>query len=230
MLNETKALYAISLDDDAHFVTENPLEAIKNHFYENTNCSLIALRIFWGLEEPDERVSNEGITRVRGFVGCAHVWRMEAWRDIPNYPQWFVFYGEEDFASIQLFKKNWEIHYLPAVLVNHRVAVKSRKNNTDYQIRLQRSLQSGWYLFFLFYPMSSIPRKITYSLWIQFKLKVFKGDFKALQAIVLALLDLGWNIPRIIKNSNRLSRKEYDAYQKLEVTRIYWQPEQVGNS
>lgn len=225
MLNETKALYAISLDDDAHFVTENPLEAIKNHFYENTNCGLVSLRIFWGLEEPNEIVSNEKITRVRGFVGCAHVWRMEAWRDIPNYPQWFVFYGEEDFASIQLFKKNWEIHYLPEVLVNHRVAVKSRKNNTDYQIRLQRSLRSGWYLLFLFYPMSSIPRKITYSLWIQFKLKVFKGDFKALQAIVLALLDLGWKIPRIMKNSNRLSRKEYDAYQKLEVTRIYWQPE-----
>jgi GT2 family glycosyltransferase len=182
------------------------------------------------LEEPNEIVSNEKIARVRGFVGCAHVWRMEAWRNIPNYPQWFFFYGEEDFASIQLFKKNWEIHYLPEVLVNHRVAVKSRKDNTDYQIRLQRSLRSGWYLFFLFYPMSSIPRKITYSLWIQFKLKVFKGDFKALQAIILALLDLGWNIPLIMKNSNRLSRKEYDAYQKLEVTRIYWEPEQVGNS
>jgi glycosyltransferase involved in cell wall biosynthesis len=41
MLNETKATYAISLDDDAHFVTENPLESIRKYFEENTNCGLI---------------------------------------------------------------------------------------------------------------------------------------------------------------------------------------------
>ena len=47
MLNETKADFAISLDDDAHFLTENPLETIRKHFEQNTNCGLIALRIFW---------------------------------------------------------------------------------------------------------------------------------------------------------------------------------------
>lgn len=225
MLNETRADYAISLDDDAHFVTENPLECIQQHFEENTNCGLIALRIFWGLQEPSSIVSSEESHRVQGFVGCAHVWRMSAWRDIPNYPEWFVFYGEENFASYQLLKKKWKIHYLPEVLVNHRVDVKSRKNNTDYTIRLRRSLCSGWYLLFLFCPIRLIPRKIGYSLWMQFKLKVFKGDFKALQAIVLAIVDLTWNIPRILKNSNRLTQQEYDEYQKLEKTKLYWNPE-----
>jgi glycosyltransferase involved in cell wall biosynthesis len=37
MLNETKADFAISLDDDAHFLTENPLEKILNYFNENPN-------------------------------------------------------------------------------------------------------------------------------------------------------------------------------------------------
>jgi GT2 family glycosyltransferase len=150
---------------------------------------------------------------------------MAAWRTLPNYPVWFVFYGEENFASYQLFKKNWEIHYLPDVLVNHRVDVKARRNNSDYTLRLRRSLSSGWYLVFLFYPIKSIPRKIAYSLWMQFKLKVFKGDFKALQAIALALLDLVWNISRIIKNSNRLTKKEYIRYNHLPETKIYWKPE-----
>jgi len=217
--------FAVSLDDDAHFVTENSLESIEKYFKENTNCGLIALRVFWGLEEPISTVSNEKPHRVQGFVGCAHAWRMKAWRDIPDYPDWFVFYGEEDFASYQLFKKNWEIHYLPEVLVNHRVNIKSRKNNPDYALRLRRSLRSGWYLFFLFYPIQTIPRKMAYSLWMQLKLKVFKGDFKALQALVLALLDLITSIPKIIQNSNRLTLKEYDAYQKLPETKIYWQPE-----
>lgn len=66
---------------------------------------------------------------------------------------------------------------------------------------------------------------MAYSLWMQIKLKVFQGDFKALQAILLALFDLIWNIPRIIRNSNRLTQKEYEDYQKLEETKLYWNPE-----
>lgn len=225
LLNLTTTEFAISLDDDAHFVTENPLESIKAHFDENANCGLIALRIFWGLEEPTSNMSSEKSQRVQGFVGCGHVWRMKAWHDIPNYPAWFVFYGEEEFASYQLFKKRWEIHYLPEVLVHHRVDIKARKNNADYVIRLRRSLRAGWYLFFLFYPMKTIPRKMVYSIWMQFKLKVFKGDFRSLQAIMLAMMDLVWSIPKIIKNVNRLSSREYDAYNKLPKTKIYWHPE-----
>jgi glycosyltransferase involved in cell wall biosynthesis len=225
MLNDTKADYAISLDDDAHFLTEKPLEIIQKYFEQNTNCGLIALRIFWGLKEPVSKFSNEKPYRVQGFVGCAHVWRIKAWRVIPNYPEWFVFYGEENSASYQLFKKKLEIHYLPEVLVNHRVVVKLRKNNIDYTLRLRRSLSSGWYLFFLFYPIRRIPEKMAYSIWMQFKLKVFKGDFKVLQAICLALLDLFLAIPKILKNSNRLTLEEYNTYQKLPQTNTYWQPE-----
>lgn len=222
MLNETKADYSISLDDDAHFVTKNPLDAIKKHFDKNSRCGVIALRIFWGLKEPTMTSSNEQTQQVQGFVGCAHAWRMEAWRAIPNYPEWFVFYGEENYATYQLFKRSWEIHYLPEVLVNHRVDVQSRRNNTDYAIRLRRSLRSGWYLFFLFYPLKKIPRKMAYSLWIQFKLKVFKGDLFAMQAILLALMDLLIHMPKIIVNSNRLTKGEIDRYQKLPVTKIFW--------
>lgn len=225
MLNETQADFAISLDDDAHFVTENPLEAIRNHFEENAKCGLLALRIFWGLQEPSNIISAEKPQLVQGFVGCAHVWRMNAWRDIPDYPEWFVFYGEENFASYQLFKKDWTVNYLPEVLVNHRVDVKSRRKDLDYGIRLRRSLRSGWYLFFLFYPLQKIPRKMAYSIWMQLKLKVFKGDLKALKALFLALIDLIGAIPKIIKNSNRLTQIEYNAYQKLEQTKLYWIPE-----
>lgn len=225
LLDLVKTEFAISIDDDAHFVTDNPLELIHRYFEKNPNCGLIALRIFWGLQEPNSVVSNEDSIQVQGFVGCAHVWRMSAWQAIPNYPEWFVFYGEENFASYQLFKKKQEIHYLPGVLVNHRVDIKARKSEADYTIRLRRSLRSGWYLIFLFYPLKKIPREMIYSLWIQLKNKVFKGDVKALKAIVLALFDLFWNVPKIIKNSNRLTQKEYQVYYQLPEAKIYWQPE-----
>ncbi len=225
LLRLVNTAYAISLDDDAHFITSNPLECISNFFELNPDCGLVALRIFWGLQQPGITISSTNPCQVQGFVGCAHVWRMSAWKDIPDYPEWFVFYGEEDFASFHLFKKKWKVFYLPEVLVHHRADNKARKKNKDYMQRQRRSLRSGWYLLFLFYPIGKILREFTYSLWIQLKTKVFKGDFKVLQAIVIALLDLVCNMPRILKCSNRLTPSEYDSYIKLPEAKIYWQPE-----
>ena len=230
MLNQTRSEFAISLDDDAHFVTEQPLQLIANYFDKNSIVGLLGFRIFWGLVEPVQTFSSELSYRMKSFVGCAHVWRMSAWREIPNYPEWFVFYGEEDFASYQLFKNKWEIHYLPEVLVHHRVDIKARKNNADYSLRLRRSLRSGWYLYFLFFPIRLIPRLLIYSIWMQLKSKVFKADWKALVAILLAMMDLLLAIPKIIKNSNRLTNTEYVAYQKLALTKLYWKPEDKVNS
>ena len=225
LLNLTTAEFAISLDDDAHFLSDNPLELIEDYFNKYTNCGLIAFRIFWGLNNPKSYFSADKPQRVQGFVGCAHVWRMSAWRKIPSYPEWFVFYGEEEFAAYQLFKKNIEIHYLPTILVQHRVEVKSRKQNADYTVRLRRSLRSGWYLYFMFLPISKIPRKIAYSIWIQLTLKVFKGDFNALKAVTFALLDLILALPKIIKYSNRLTINEFKEFNQLQNTKIYWQEE-----
>lgn len=225
MLNETRADYAISLDDDAHFISEHPLLKIKNYFEHYPKAGLLAFRIFWGLNSPASTNSNEAIQVVKGFVGCAHVWRMQSWRSIPNYPEWFIFYGEEDFASYHLFKKNIEIHYLPSILVHHRVDVKSRKKASDYRLRLRRSLRSGWYLYVMFYPLKTIPRLFFYSLWIQIRNRVLKGDIMASIAIAQALGDVIIYIPKLLKNSNRLLHNELKAYQKLPDTKIYWSPE-----
>lgn len=225
LLSLVTTQFAISIDDDLHFITQQPLELIAHHFEINVNCGLIGFRIFWDLKEPISTVSKEIPVAMQSFAGGAHVWRMSAWNSIPNYPAWFIFYGEEDFASYQLFKKNWVIHYLPEVLVNHRVDIKARKNNADYSVRLRRSLRSGWYLYFLFLPFQYIPKKMVYSIWMQLKSKVFKRDWKALKSLLLAMLDLVLAIPKILNNSNRLTDEEYAAYQKLEATKLYWKPE-----
>ncbi len=227
MLNETSADFAVSLDDDANFVTTAPLEKIVAHFSSNPKCGLIAFRLLWQKENPDDIESNEIAARVKGFVGCGHVWRMKAWNDIPNYPEWFKFYGEEEFASYQLFKNGWEVHYLPSVLVHHRVDLKLRKFQKDYTIRLRRSLSSGWNLYLLFFPKNKIPRKLAYSIWMQLKLKVFKGDFKALSALLKAVADVSLSLPKAFNKANRLTAAEFEEYSKLADTKIYWKPEKV---
>ncbi|MFD2909783.1 glycosyltransferase family 2 protein [Flavobacterium ardleyense] len=225
LLNQCKGDYAISLDDDAHFLSDYVVENIVAYFEAHPNCGVIACRVFWGYEMPLEIQTNELPTRVKGFVGCAHVWNLIAWHDIPNYPEWFVFYGEEDFASFQLFKKQWEVHYVPQLLVQHRVEVKSRKNDKDYAQRQRRSFRSGWYLYFLFYPWNSIPKKIAYTLWMQLKTKIFKRDIRAAKGLGLAILDVIVNFPRLMKESNRITSKEMENYNNLVPTKIYWNPE-----
>lgn len=224
LLAMANSKYAISLDDDAHFITKNPLEIIEEYFTNNQNCGVIACRIFWGKELPNNLIFNEKSVQVKGFVGCGHIWNLKSWIDIPNYPEWFEFYGEEEFVSFELFKKGWGIEYVPQLFVQHRVEVKARKNEADYTWRLRRSLRSGWYIYFLFYPLYLVPKRFLYSLYMQLKLKVLKGDIKAGIAILLAILDLLINLPRISKNRSALTLKEFAVYKKLKNHKIYWKP------
>lgn len=224
LLSMTVAQYAISLDDDSNFLDSDPLKEIQTYFESNPKCAVQAFRIYWDKVKPFRISSDESSERVSGFVGCGHVWRMSAWSKIPDYPEWFVFYGEEDFAAYQLFKIKLEVHYNPSILIHHRVDVKSRKADKDYRQRLRRSLRAGWYLYFLFLPLSYVPRKIGYSLVAQIKNKVFKGDFKALIAVIQANYDLIINMSRIIKGKNRLTKKEYLKFCELSNTKIYWKP------
>ena len=225
LLNHCSGDYAISLDDDAHFLSENVVENISDYFESNPQCGVIACRIFWGKTAPTSIFTKEIAQRVKGFVGCGHVWNLKAWRDIPHYPEWFVFYGEEEFASYQLFKKGWEVHYVPELVVQHRVEVKARKNENDYAQRQRRSFRSGWYLYLLFYPWTTIPKKMAYTLWIQIKTKVLNGDGRATKGLVLALFDVLTHMPRLLKESNRFTKEEFKKYSNLEPTKIYWQIE-----
>jgi glycosyltransferase involved in cell wall biosynthesis len=225
MLNETQADFAISLDDDAHFMIENPVEIITNYFENNPSCGLIAARIFWSKSEMNNRDCNEKSRQVKSFVGCGHVWRMKAWNQIPNYPEWFQFYGEENVASFQLFKTKWEVHYVPQFLVQHRVDLKERaKSIQDFAFRYRRSIRADWYTYFMFFPFSKIPKKIAYSIWMQCKTKIFKGDFKVIKPLFMAIFDLIITFPKLIHHRNALTNEEYINYTKLNEAKIYWKP------
>ncbi|MBP6556923.1 MAG: glycosyltransferase [Flavobacterium sp.] len=226
MLNETQADYAVSLDDDAHFLSEKPLEIIESYFKENSNCGLIAFRIYWSKTLPVSTITSQKPERVKSYVGCGHAWRMAAWRSIPNYPEWFEFYGEESFASLQLFKNNWEIQYLPSVFIQHRVDLKQRKNiGSDFALRYRRGIRAGWFNVFLFYPFFKGLQFFGYSLWMQFKTKILKGNFRIVLPLLSALFDLIYHFPKILKQRNTFTRKEFATYAKLKEPKIYWKPE-----
>tara|TARA_R110000868_G_scaffold360908_1_gene622958 strand:+ start:6676 stop:7587 length:912 start_codon:yes stop_codon:yes gene_type:complete len=225
LLNNANTPYILSIDDDAHIITENVLEIVENYFTQKPQVGLLSFRAFWNKDNPVTMDTKQKPEQVKSFGAVSFALRHEAWKSIPNFPEWFVFYGEEDFAAFHLFIKGWQIHYVPQVLVHHRVNIKERKKNKDYRLRLRRSLRSGWYLYILFYPWKLIPKRFLYTFFVQIKLKVFKGDIKALFAIFQAIFDVSYNFKRLLKNANRLTSEEFLRYKKLSEPKLYWSPE-----
>jgi len=225
LLGLVKTKYLVSIDDDANFLTTDFLEDIRQYFNDNPKVAILPFRAYWNLLPPTTHSTNQKSVRTKGFGAVSFAMRTDSWQKIPNLLEWFKFYGEEDFISYQLYRQGLEIHYFPKVLVHHRVNIKSRKKQKDYRLRLRRSLRSGWYLFVLFYPLHRIPRIFIYTIWMQIKTKVLKGDVKALRAIIQAFFDVIFNLPRLFYNSNRLSEKEFQDYLKIHNTILYWTPE-----
>lgn len=222
MMALTKTPFAVSLDDDAHFLSKQNAESILNYFSSHPECAVMAFRIYWGKNEihfvPDQERSH----RVKTFVGCGHAWRMEHWNRIRPYPEWFVFYGEEEFAGYELFKNNLEVHYVPSIFIQHRVDIKARRNYADFVQRHRRSLRSGWYLLWMFLPIERIPKIGLFSIYSQFRSYVFKGNLRVLRAMILAGIDVIKNFLRLFRQANRLSASEFNIYQSLPPAKVYW--------
>ncbi|ESU22179.1 family 2 glycosyl transferase [Flavobacterium enshiense DK69] len=215
--------YAISIDDDLHFITSNPFERIEVFFQKHPKCAVQSFRIFWDKNEPERTATTQTSEIVNGYAGGAHVFRRTAWKEIPDYPDWFVFYGEENFASQQLYKKGWEVHYVPEILVNHRVDLKNRIGGTDYRLRQRRALRAGWYLYFMFCPWQFLPKKVVYTLWMQVKTKVIAyRSFFFFTVVLQALWDVFINLPRLMRGSNRFTIEEYEEFIKLPAVKLYW--------
>jgi len=123
MLNEINATYLISLDDDAHFLSAAVLQTIQLYFESQPSAGVLAFRIFWSTELPLTTETSAEPLLVKSYVGCGHVWRKTVWDAIPEYPEWYAFYGEENWASLQVYQQHFSVHYVPQILVHHRVAV-----------------------------------------------------------------------------------------------------------
>ena len=222
LLNNTKTPFAISLDDDAVFATQNPLQGIEDFFDANPKCGLLGFRIFWGLALPNNISTTKAPKIMKSFVGCGHVWRMSCWRDIPNYPEWFEFYGEEDFASYHMFLKKWTVMYFPKILVHHRVDVKNRKKQNDHYARAHKNLRSAFFLYSLFYPKRCLPKTLSYIPYSVFRNKILKGDFKIIKPLLLAIKDFLLAIPIILKNRKPLTIADLNNFKALPDAEIYW--------
>ena len=220
--NLAKGEFIISLDDDANFLCQNPFDKIEHIFRENPNCAVVAFHIYWGQNRPKISILEDSFC-TKSFVGCGHAWRKSIWDRLDmSYPSWYKFYGEEEFASFKIFKNGYKIMFNSAILVHHRVNVKGRKKDKDYIQRTRRALRAAWFNYLIFLPLNTIPKKIAYSIYMQFKLKTLRGDFRATLAMLLALVDFIYFFPINLRHTDRLSCASLKTYSAINDTVIYY--------
>ena len=59
--------FIISLDDDANFLSNDPLDKIEHIFSENPNCAVVAFHIYWGRNRPKINVLEDSFS-TKSFV------------------------------------------------------------------------------------------------------------------------------------------------------------------
>ena len=232
LLAAARGELAISLDDDAEIASPGFLDRIAELFEAHPRCGVAALRIFWGRSLPAQAplapLTSEQPVRVQSFVGCGHVWRLEAWRSLPPYPAWFEMYGEEAFASYELLRGGWEICYLPSVLVHHRVDLGDRPA-AERTWRYRRQLRAGFFLFCLFLPRGLLLRYLAYAFREQ--ARRLPGSDRHLSDLAWAAAELVRYAPRLRRERRALSAEQWRLWESLAPATVYWvpgSPEQGG--
>lgn len=134
LMTETDAQFYCSLDDDSWFLSESELKIALDTFNSDPNIAAIAFDIL----SPD-RPHTLPIAKpieTNMFIGCGHVLRLSAVKEVGFYEPNPGFYGGEEIdLCIRLIDKGYKIVKLPGIHVWHDKTMVSRD--------VKRQIRSG---------------------------------------------------------------------------------------
>jgi GT2 family glycosyltransferase len=118
LMSDAKAEYFLSLDDDAWFMGADEVSQAVEYLESHPRVAVVAFDIL-SPDLPDERSRLEA-RPTREFIGCGHMIRLSAVREVGLYtPNPGSYGGEEKDLSLRLQDQGLEIHKLPGVHVWH---------------------------------------------------------------------------------------------------------------
>jgi len=197
----------IGLDDDAHLISKNPVETIKEYFSANQNLGILAFLEIKGLLEnlQNELLSikkEEFLTA--DFIGCGFAIRKSIYEKTNGFPKWIDIYGEEPCLAIEVLDLGYDILFTNQVIVNHRVDVKKRKLQGKNYFRFEKQLQNSFRIFIVYY-RNPFP-KIIRLLWHNFK-KYAISDKTYFKLYCKAIGNMSWNLRMLLKCRNQMTSK-----------------------
>jgi GT2 family glycosyltransferase len=131
LMRETGADFYFSLDDDAWFLQGD--EVSRGIAFMNERLEVAALA--YDILSPDRphAVERTEPLKTNVFIGCGHMLRLSAVREVSYYTPNPGNYGaEESDLCVRLLDRHYEIFYLPGVHVWHDKSSLARKSNEQY--------------------------------------------------------------------------------------------------
>ena len=131
MMNTSDAEYFASLDDDAWFLEEDSLDLAIEFLDKHEEVAAIAFQVL----SPDQsQPVPASVEEVNNFIGCGHLLRLKAIREVGFYAMNPASYGgEEKDLCIRLIDAGYKVVRMNGVRVWHEKSPISR--NVALQIR-----------------------------------------------------------------------------------------------
>ena len=194
LYKKAKAPILIGLDDDAHPITTNFIETVKQRFDSLETCGIIAFQEVKGIFESDQaalqHANHTQIYETNEFIGCGFAIKNKVYGATNGFPLWMDIYGEESALSIEVLDLGYTIIYDGSIVVNHRVNQEKRKQQRKNYFRFEHQLKNILLYFLIYHPKPA--KKIIKTLIHNFKKYAVKDAsfFKLyIKAIINVLLN-----------------------------------------
>lgn len=127
LMNESKADYILSLDDDSHIRTKEDIQEAIKILESNPSYGIFHFRAFEQLEEPPAKENlPETVREIRTYIGCGHIIKREVIEQLGKYREEFEFYCEELDYSIRAYKAGYKVVTKDNLVVHHRIDWETR--------------------------------------------------------------------------------------------------------
>lgn len=118
LMQETDAEFFCSLDDDAWFLGNDELAAARSYLLQNPEVAVIAFDIL-SPDFPEKRNRKQPLDTAN-FIGCGHVLRLSAVKEVGYYEPLPMNYGsEEKDLCLRLLDRGYRIVFMPGIHVWH---------------------------------------------------------------------------------------------------------------
>jgi GT2 family glycosyltransferase len=139
LMSETDAELYFSLDDDAWFIQGDEISQGVKLLTERPEVAAVAYDIL----SPDrpEPVERSAPYATHMYIGCGHLLRLSAARELGYYTPSPGFYGSEEIdLCVQLLDRGHEILFTPGVHVWHEKATMSRDSSAQLSSKVCNDL------------------------------------------------------------------------------------------
>lgn len=222
MMEECDADLYVSLDDDAWFLKGDEIAVAVAHMKKNTEIAAISFDVLQNETKRFVPVDRAPEIETNVFIGCGHMLRLKAVKEVGYYVPFPLKYGhEEKDLCIRLIDAGYSVFFLPGVHVWH-----------DYT-PIERNVMEQRYSFIvndLIFPFRRVPLQYFFPVMLNNifrKLKSRQENKKLTRKAVGHFFKL---IPSQWKYVDRVKPKSYRKYRALSVAYLAYLDEHDQSS